>query len=139
MQPVDSTKDFYIYTARVQNLAPGVSSTQTINIEADANFVAVKMAYMADIAGAAQTNDSRVLPLVRVQIRDSGSGRSLQNIPVPINSVAGQGELPFVLPIPREFSANASINFSFENYSVATTYANVELSLIGYKRFKSSL
>jgi hypothetical protein len=135
MRPIDDTKDHYIYAAKVINLAAGTTQSQIISIEADANFVAIKAAYFADIAGAPQTEDSKVVPLVNIQIQDSGSGRNLQNIPIPIDSLAGRGNLPFVFPIPREFSANSSLKISFENYSAATTYANVEFSLIGYKRF----
>ncbi len=130
-------KDHFIYTARTSTaLAAGASQTVNINLEADANFTAVKMAYFADIAGAAQTEDTKVVPLVRVEIQDSGSGRNLQQIAVPIDSLAGRGNLPFVLPIPRVFSANSTIKVTFTNYSAATSYANVELSFIGFKSFK---
>jgi hypothetical protein len=128
-------KDHFIYRAAVDTLAAGSIKTSIIQIEADSSFVAVKCSYFADIAGAPQTEDTRVIPLVRVQIQDSGSGRNLQNFSIPIDTIAGRGELPFVLPIPREFKASSNIKFTFENYSAATTYANVEFILAGYKTF----
>lgn len=127
--------DYYVYTAELSALTAGSSQTAQINIEADANFVVVKTAYFADIAGGAQTDSSRVIPLIKVALTDSGSGRNLQNSPVPIDCIAGRGSLPFVLPVPRIFSARATLNVTFSNYSAATDYANVVLAFIGYKRF----
>lgn len=134
-QNVVLNKDHFIYVCNSGQLAPAGSSTQQIKIEADSQFTAVKLCYMADIAGAAQTDSTKVIPLVRVQIQDSGSGRNLQDVAVPIDSLAGRGELPFVLPIPKIFSANSSIKVTFTNYSAGTTYTNVELAFIGFKTF----
>lgn len=127
-------KDHYVYKAIVSTLTAGSTLTSQIQIEANADFVWVKSAYFADIAGAAQTESSRVIPLVRVAITDSGSGRNLQNLPVPVASLAGHGGLPLNLPQPRIFNANSNISLTFANYSAATDYGNVELSLIGYKK-----
>lgn len=126
-------KDHYTYVAKVSTLAAAASLTDTVTIEADSDFVWVKASYFADIAGAAQTQSTFVVPLVTLVINDSGSGRNLQNEAVPLDSIAGRGLLPFVLPVPRQFKARSSINFTFANYSAATAYANVYLSLIGYK------
>ena len=129
-------KDHYIYKAIVSSLAAAASTTVTIQLEADADFVLVKTSYFADLAGTAQTDSTRIIPLVHVQIQDSSSGRNLQNLPIPLDSMAGRGELPFVFPIPRIFKANSSIKFTFDNFSAATTYTNIELSLIGFKVFE---
>lgn len=128
--------DYFIYNADIASLAAGASQSFNINIEADSSFILDKMAFSADIAGAAQTDSSRVIPLVTVQIRDSGSGRLLQSTPVNIASLAGNGELPFVLSQPRVFSASATISITFTNQSAATTYTNLQLSLIGRKVFQ---
>lgn len=128
-------KDFYFYKAQVTGLAAATSATSVINIEANSDFIWLKTAYAADLAGAAQTEDSRVLPLVRVAITDSGSGRQLQNLPIPLTSMGGHEGLPFNLPVPREFQKNSNISITFTNYSAATTYTNVEIVLIGYKKF----
>lgn len=128
-------KDHFVYKVAATALSAGTSQTAVINLEADANFIAVKLSYAADVAGGAQTDSTRVVPLVRISIRDSGSGRLLQNAPISLAAIAGTGELPFVLPIPRKFSASSSIQVTFENYSAGTTYTNVELNFIGYKEF----
>lgn len=128
-------KDFFFYKATVADLGPGVSKTNVINIEANSDFIWLKCAYSADIAGAAQTEDSRVIPLVRVSITDSGSGRQLQNLPIPVSNMAGHDGLPLNLPEPREFQKNSNISFTFTSYDASATYANVELVLMGYKKF----
>lgn len=129
------TLDYYAYSATFTALANGANQTKLINIESDSDFVVEKIAYMADIGGAVQTDSSRVIPLVNLAINDSGSGRNLQNEPVALSAIAGIGELPFMLPKPRIFRANSTINLTLSNYSAATTYDNIQIVLIGYKRF----
>jgi hypothetical protein len=126
--------DHFIYVVRVSALAAGASASASINIEANSDFVWVKTCYNADVAGAAQNEDSRTIPLVRASITDSGSGVNLQNSPVPVSAMAGHEGLPQVLSQPRTFSANSNVSFTFSNYSAATTYANLEVSLIGYRK-----
>lgn len=135
MNQARSDKDFYVYGARFQAVAAGIAQTSTINIEADSDFVLVKMALFGDLAGAVQTDSTRVIPLGTLQLLDTGSGRNLFSTPIPVDSIFGNGQLPFVLPIPREFKAKASIQLTFTNFSAATTYTNVWASLIGYKQF----
>ena len=130
------TQDYYTYLFNAgAALAAAANATAVVPVEADSTFVLVKMAYFADIAGAAQTDSTFVVPLVTVSITDTGSGRNLQQNPVPIDAIAGRGQLPFVLPVPREFQANSSIQCTFSNFSAATTYANLRLMLIGYKKY----
>lgn len=128
-------QDHYIYVARGGTLAAGASFTDQIQIQNDSSFVLVKLAYFADILGAAQTNDTRVIPLIEISITDTGTGRALQNYSVPISSLAGHEGLPLVLPKSREFKGASTIGVTFTNVSAAITYNNVRLSLIGYKEF----
>lgn len=129
-------QDFYIYsTPIITSLAAAASQTVIIPIEADSSFTIIKASYFADIAGAAQTDSTRVIPLVSVQIQDSGSGRNLQNVAIPINCYGGSDGLPFVWPIPREFKPSSSISVTFTNFSAATTYANLRLTFSGIKKF----
>lgn len=128
--------DFFVYVAEVIDLAPGASQTDIVNVQADSDFILDKMAVSADIAGAGQTEATRVIPLATLLINDTGSGRNLQSDPMDINSVAGNGQLPFVLTQPRVFTANSSIQFTFTNFDAADTYANLRLALIGRKVFQ---
>lgn len=129
-------QDYFTYVALCPSVIAAASFTANINIEADSTFTVVKTAYFADITGAAQTDSTRVVPLINISISDSGSGRNLQNIPVPIDCIAGRGELPYVWPVPREFKPSSNISVTFQNYSAATTYENVKFCMLGFKRFR---
>jgi hypothetical protein len=128
-------REFFTYAARVSALLANSSQSVNVSIDSDAPFTTIKMCFFADIGGGAQTEDTAVIPLVRMSIVDTGSGRFLQSAGIPIYSYAGRGKLPFILPIPKIFAANATIRFTFENYSDETDYANVELALQGYKSY----
>lgn len=128
-------KDFFIYEADTSSLAAGANSTTNVAVQADSDFVLQKIGYAADVAGAAQTDSSRVIPLVTVVITDTGSGRQLMSAAVPISTFIGDGRLPFILPQPKLFSARTIISIAFANFSAATTY-NIRLSLIGMKIFR---
>ena len=128
-------KDFYVYEEDFLALAQGTTAVGSINIQADSDFVVQKLTYFADLAAAKQTDSSRVVPLVTIQITDSGSGRNLMEAPTPITNVFGTGELPFILPQPKLFLARSTISISVTNFDAAEDY-NLRLSLIGYKVFR---
>ena len=126
--------DFFTYELDFSNLSNGTSATKSINVQADADFVLEKTAYMADLAAAAQTDSGRVVPLVTVLITDTGSGRQFMDNATPIPSLFGDGRLPFVLPEPRLFFARSTISVQVANYSSGSTYG-LRLSFIGYKAY----
>lgn len=126
-------EDQYTYVGGIADLIPTETDTFNLQVEADAYFVIHKMSYMADIAGAAQTESTRVIPLVRCMITDTGSGRNLMSDFVDISSIAGHEGLSFINPVARWVMPNSAINIQFTNYSAATTYANVKLYLHGKK------
>jgi hypothetical protein len=130
--PVDRRRDFYIYEARAAAIATGASVNDVINIEADSDFILQKLTYSADIAGVAQLESTRIVPNVSVQIVDTGSGRQLMQNPIPIAAFFGSGELPFILPNPRLFMRNSTIQIAFTSFEVAIT-PNIDLAFIGYK------
>jgi len=135
--PPKALRDFFIYGTGVVTMAAAATGNATIQVQADAAFELQKLAFFADIAGAAQTDSTRVLPLVTVQITDQGSGRQLFSVAVPIPAMMGDGTMPFILPVTKIFAANSAISLDFVNYSAATTY-NVRTLLIGSKIFNFS-
>lgn len=128
-------KDFFTYNAIFSGLAASASATQNILIEASSSFLWQKSQFFADIALAAQTDSTRVIPLVTVLIVDSGSGRQIMDVPVPIASLFGTGEYPYILPLPKLYVARTNIAITVQNFSAATTY-NIRLSLTGMKVFQ---
>jgi hypothetical protein len=131
-------KDFYIYEEDFDSVANGQSGTGNIAIQADSDFVIQKLSYFADIGGAAQTADNRVIPLMTVQLTDTGSGRQLFEEPVSIPALFGTGELPFILPTPKVLPARSTFQVDVANFSDSTTY-RLRLSFIGYKLFNQGM
>lgn len=132
--PPKALRDFFIYGTQSITIAALAAGAATIQVEADAAFEVQKLAFFADIALAAQTDSTRVLPLITVQIVDQGSGRQMFNVPMPIPAMMGDGNFPFILPTSKIFSANSAIGLTFLNFSAATTY-NLRVALIGSKIF----
>lgn len=131
---VQKNQDLFVYGNVVSSIAAGASATSQISIDADSNFFAVKFNCFATISGAAVTSDTRPLPLVTLQITDSGSGRNLLNTPLPLPVICGYAELPGILPINRLFRGNSTITLQFTNYSAVTTY-RIDYGFIGIKQF----
>lgn len=130
--PRTGNKDFFWFTTRVAGIAPAATTSTSILLDADADFYLVALSQQADIAGAALTESTDIVPLVTVLITDSGSGYALSNNPVPVSALFGRGREPYRLIRPRVFAAQAQIQFSWTNYSAATTY-NITAVLHGYK------
>lgn len=131
-------KDFFIYQLNFGSLAAGASLTGNFTIDADSDFRLEKLTYFSEIAGGAQTDSTRVIPLVTALITDSGSGRQLSNIAVPISNVFGTGEIPFILGTPRILAARSNITVTIANFSASTTYSSIRLSFIGTKLYKGA-
>lgn len=126
---------FYTYTVTSLALAAAGIANPSLQIEANSDFWLHKMTYFADIAAAAQTQSTQVIPLVTILINDTGTGENLMNAAVPINSIMGMGgSLPFILPYPRKIAANSTLQITLTNFSAATTY-NLRLAFIGVKDY----
>ena len=125
-------QEFFAYSVNFSALAAGSSATGYINIEANSYFKVQKLTFAADIAAAAQTESSRVIPNATILITNSGSGRQLMNTAVPIPSLFGTGRLPFILPTPKVFDPSTTITVQVANYDAAVTY-NLYIVMIGSK------
>ena len=126
--------DWYVYNVLFTAIAPAAQQTANVAIEADANFILVKLSGFGSIADAAQTYQNRVVPLVTLQITDTGSGRNLLNGATAWSNIVGWGEIPYILPIRRKFKANSTIRVQAINFDVAVTY-DLRLSFSGIKDF----
>lgn len=135
--PREGGEDYFWYANRVTGLSSvAPNATGIINIDADSDFYCVAISYQADIAGALQTESTWVIPLVTLQINDTGSGKSLSNVPLPLGSMAGDGKRPYRLPRPRVFLSNATVQFNWQSFVVAGTTYNITLVLHGFKVYK---
>lgn len=128
-------RDFFTYELDFAALAtPGGTAQSSFTVQADSNFLWQQAAFFADIAAADEEVATRVIPLVSCVITDSSSGRQLSSGNVPLNSLFGTGELPYILPTPRFFRAQTQVNVSLLNFGLSTY--NIKLSFIGTKFFK---
>jgi hypothetical protein len=117
------------------SLAAAASLDATITIDKKSDFEVFSIAYWADIAGAAQTDSSRVLPLVTVQFNDSGSQQNWFLKPVPLTAIAGDARLPSLLLQRRIIFGNSSMSVTYTNFSAATAYLNLRVVLVGRKLY----
>ena len=127
---------FWYQTPNVAALAFGANTQVALPFDQDSWFIWQKITVFCDIAGAALTDSTRILPLVTVQLIDSGNAGGFMSGPVPIPALMGDGRLPLILPAPFLISPNRTLTFNFTNYSAATNYANLRVQLHGIKRFQ---
>lgn len=122
------------YTHDQVTVNAGNPGQASIQIDKGSDFEVFSLAYFADIAGAAQTDSSRVIPLMRVQFNDSGSQKNWFLKPVPVSSYAGDGRLPFILLQRRIILGNSTVDLSFTNDAAATNY-RIQIVLHGRKLY----
>jgi hypothetical protein len=136
-------RDFYVYTSQTTPGTPIPASgvqTDAIQIGADANFILQKLAYHCQApagttlaASALGLVDAQLIqPAVALQIVDTSSGRQLMQNPVPIPALFGNGRLPFILPNPRLFMRNSTIQITYTNFDATNVYT-IRLAFMGYK------
>lgn len=138
-------RDLYIYEAETIALAASGTATDVIQIEADSSFILQKLTYqaVAPAATALAANalglvaSQEILPNVGVVITDTGSGRQLMPTRIPIRELFGDGRLPFILPNPRLFMRNSTIQIQFTNLDATNAYS-VRLAFIGYKVYATA-
>lgn len=124
----ETARDFFVYTS-VVTVAAGVSATDVITIQADSKFWLQKLSFNA-------VNSATLAPVaspnILVLLTDTSSSRQLMLSPVPVTSMFGTGQLPFILPNPRAFMRNGSIQVAYTSFEPANGIT-IRLALIGFK------
>lgn len=128
-------EDPFIYRAQFLSLAPAATATFQINIQADSDFKILAGSYHANNTNAAQSSSTFTYPLIDVLLTDQGSGRNLMDNPVSIPALFGNGQLPFIWPVPKTLSARSTLQVQVTNYDAAVTYNIRGLYFIGVKLF----
>lgn len=130
-------RDFFTYGLVFTALAQNTNQTKNIPVQADSDFVLQKLCFFADDGVLAKFNpNSRLIPNCTVLIVDSGSGRQLMDSAVPLYSLFGTAENPFILPVPKVFSARSNIAITVANVEAAAATYTLRMALIGTKVFK---
>src|SRR5260221_13204610 len=136
--PRENGSDYFWYANGVTGL-PSVSPTQTglINLDNDSDFYCVGLTYQADIAGAILTESTNIIPLLTLQITDTGSGKALMNQPLLAGTFMGDGKRPYRFVRPRVFLQNGTIQLSWSaQFLAAGTAYNIQAVLHGYKVYR---
>ena len=128
--------DFQVYGLKFAAVAPAAVQNQVLTFDASSNFMWYYASWSAyNVAGnTAWTEATRQIPAATVLITPGDTNTQLMNLAVPIGHFFGSGEMPFVLPAPREIPARSTLAFLLTNLDSAITY-DIYLSLIGVKRY----
>jgi hypothetical protein len=146
--PAQVRKDYWLdpFTYMINFVTPNqlaASATQTLNfiVQNDSAFAICKTTYI--IASTANAFVAELQPFgsglttggvgILVTLTDSGSGRSLSDSPVPIDSQYGTGQLPFIWPIPKILDPASTFAATLQNLDA--TARHVRLAHNGYKVF----
>lgn len=102
-------KRFYAYNTIHSAIAAAGTDSKTISVAADSDFYLVKMCMFADIAGAVQTDATRVIPLCTLQLTETSSGNQMFDSAIALNNIFGYGAVPFILPEAKLFQARSTL------------------------------
>lgn len=129
------SKDFFAYEVDFSSIAAAGVGTGNIQIQADSDFRLEKTVYFAAIAAAGQTDATRVIPLMTALIIDTSSGRQLSSAAVPISSLFGVAQDPFIWETPHIFQARSTLTVNVVNFDAANAYV-LRLTFIGTKLYR---
>src|SRR5882757_7663088 len=93
--------DPFSYAAPVFGFTAAQTLTGNISIQADSDFIIQSGTYWVNVANAAQTRATQNLFNGTVILTDTGSGRQLMNQAVPIDSLFGNGQFPYIWQQPK--------------------------------------
>jgi hypothetical protein len=120
----------YGYNLTFSGLAAGASASQTLNIAANADFIALVVHHRANVAAAAQNVSTKTAPLVRMLVTDSGSNEQFTNSAVDLENYSTNGNIINTLPYPRIISGRSTLTVTLTNFDAASTY-NIDVFFEG--------
>lgn len=116
------------------------TATRSVNTTADAIFLAHQLMgrqYITPAEGAAtQFVNGNTLP-VMVQVYDERQHYWLNNVPIPMAHLVGDGRQPNRLPVAWSWGRSAAMTFQFWNQSLSIVNLNVDTE--GWLRRASSI
>lgn len=101
------------------------------DIAASYDFLWSETTYFADVAGAVQTDGTRVVPEIMAQFFQNQE--PFQDAEVPLNSIAGPGQRPYSLTTPWWLPGTTKLTLQVRNASAATAY-NLWVTITGLHR-----
>lgn len=122
----------YGYTVTFSGLvSPNVSSTQTLAITANADFVLTQIkARTSD--SSAQTISNKNAPYYRILITDSGSNEQFTNAATDLEIYSTNGNtMQGLLPYPRFLSGRTSLTVVLTSYTSLVATQNIDVYFEG--------
>jgi hypothetical protein len=120
----------YGYNLTFSSLAAAASSTQTVNIAANADFIITGLHHRANVAAAGQTVSSKTAPLVRILVTDSGSNEQFTNSAVDLENFSTNGNIINKFDYPRIVSGRSTLTVQLTSYEASQTL-NVDIFFEG--------
>jgi len=122
----------YGYTVTFPDLvSPDVTSTQTLGITANADFVLLGIKYR-QATNSSQTVSNKLASNYRVLITDSGSNEQFTNGAVELESYATNGNTDQgFLPYPRFLAGRTTLTITVSSFSTLVSTTTLDLFLEG--------
>ncbi len=132
---------FYSTSFQASIIAASAVVAQNIQVQADSHFVCRYINYLV-YTNPALTVLTLATPLL-INFFDTGSGRTLQDNPQPIQNLGGglvagggaSGQAPFILPEPWLIKAGGVVQIQITNLSTTQPVIRLDVSLVGFKVF----
>lgn len=126
-------RDFFTYGVDFLAIAAaGGTQTQTFTVQNDSDFLIVGAT--GTVVDPAAEETARPTSSLTIQIRDSGSGRELQNRAAGFGNLVGTGQLPAYWPFPKFIDRASDVSTTIVNNDTANPI-RVRLNYIGFKIF----
>jgi hypothetical protein len=134
------SEDYFVYHVLFNTATPAGTSNKVIElIEADSDFEAKLLSCQTE-GDSAQGLASAGLPFISYALKDAGTQRELQYLPLPMQCAAGSGGLPFVFPVPRIFLAKTSMQITlYNNSTAAANLGRADFAIAGRKIFEMGM
>ena len=127
-------EDFFVYATALQTLVHQQTAILNFPIQRDAAFEWIATTVSGGLAAGPLSPN----PDVTLQIIDGGANRNFFNIPTAATCIAGSGQLPHILPIPRRFMAAQLVNVIANSLDSAIDITNFQVAFIGRKIFSDN-
>ena len=119
------------YPIAVTGLAQSASTTQTLSITGNADFLLLDVFYRPQIA-AAQTVSTKTAAFIRMLVVDAGTNEQWTNTTVDLENYANNGNSGRkVLPYPRLIQGKTALTITFTNWAPTAETYSFEVFLSG--------
>lgn len=127
--------EFFTYALRV--VIPN-AARDVIRLDTDADFELQRLSCFFTVDDGPQTENTRLLPQVSINLLDTGTGRTVFGGYVLTSELFGDGRVPFILPTTHFFKRGAQVQVQYDPIDPGPDFDNGELwlLLIGRKHYE---